>query len=197
MNEDKIYNHVTAIVLSGGKSTRMQREKGLVHFQGKRMVDHVLETVQQLTRNVILVANHNDYNCLGVPVMPDIFAGAGPIGGLYTGLTNSKSQKNLVLACDTPFVSVDFLSSLLKECGQEDVLVPVHGGMREPLCAVYDQRCVPELKRRIESGALKMMELLDALAFREIKVDTDRWNTKELFANINTPGDLKKYEEIK
>lgn len=184
----------TAVVLSGGESSRMKTEKGLVSFQGKAMIQHVLDAVSKVTDKVILIANHPEYRKLSYPCFPDIFHGVGPMGGIYSGLNYSTTRKNLVLSCDMPFITAQFLEVLLDRVGDEDILVPVYEGKPQPLCAVYDQHCREELKVRIESGNLKLQELFETLKTKRVPVDSKFSDTPSIFTNINTPEDLIRYQ---
>ncbi len=187
----------TAIVLSGGESSRMKTEKGLVSFRGKAMIQHVLETVSKVTNKVILIANHPGYQKLGYPCFPDIFSGVGPLGGIYSGLIYSTTRKNLVLSCDMPFITTQFLETFMNMAGEEDILVPVHEGKPQPLCAVYDQHCREELKARIGSGKLKLQDLFEALKTKRVHVDSKFADASSIFTNINTPEDLIRYQNQK
>lgn len=188
-------NDISIIVLSGGKSSRMKTDKGFVLIDGKPMIQHILDTLKKVSDNVIIIANDDKYKTLGFPCYADIIPDCGPIGGIYTGLVHTDSRKNLILSCDIPLVSAAFLTQLISKVATEDVLVPEHNGKTEPLCAVYDKRCMEVLKERIENGELKMMDALLQLNTVYFKMDSNEWNAVHLFTNINTPDELIENEK--
>ena len=115
------------------------------------------------------------------------------MGGIYSGLIHSSSQKNLVLGCDTPFFSDHLLRSLTENFSDEDALVTEHNGKAEPLCAIYDRNCIPHFHTLLKQGKLKVIDALQGLKTVLINFDKEAWLTKNEFANINTPEELKKY----
>ncbi|MEO8146333.1 MAG: molybdenum cofactor guanylyltransferase [Bacteroidia bacterium] len=190
--ENKVYKNITAIILAGGKSSRMKQDKGLVMLNGKMMVEYILDKAKMFTDKIIIITNSDEYNQFGFPCYADMIKDSGPMGGIYTGLANSTTQKNLVLSCDAPFVSEKVLTELIKQTNDEDVLVAAHDEKIEPLCAVYDLKCKDFFKQWIENVELKMMDALQKL--NTVKVNFTENELKNSFANINTPEDLAKHQ---
>ena len=115
------------------------------------------------------------------------------MGGIYSGLVYSVTQKNLVLSCDAPFIPEIILSALIGQAKDEDVLITEHDGKNEPLCAIYDTRCKDLFRNLIAEKRLKMQEALQNLNTVKINFDSDDKVRKDWFVNINTPEDLIKY----
>lgn len=187
---------ITAIILAGGKSSRMKQDKGLMPIQGKLMIEHIIEKVKEVTGSIIIITSDKAYLQFGLPCFADIFSGKGPLGGIYTGLLNSTSQKNLVLGCDTPFLSGHILAALRDRCDTEDALLTEHHGKAEPLCAVYSRSCIPHFRKALEDDILKITGALQGLKTVYISFDREAWMTKEIFANINTPEELNEYRNL-
>jgi molybdenum cofactor guanylyltransferase len=177
---------MTIILLAGGKSSRMKQEKGLVLLNGKMMIEHILDKIKLLSQNILIIAHHPDYQQFNVPVVADLVADCGPMGGILTALHYTKTDKNLVLSCDIPFISSEILSTLMANAGDELVLAASHQGKIEPLCAVYDRRCLPFFSESIQQNQLKMMLLLEKLAAKTM----DFSESESCFKNVNTPEDL-------
>jgi len=179
-----ISSDVTAgFVLVGGKSSRMGRDKALLPFQGKPLVEHVAEAVRAAAGSLALIGNPAAYGHLGYPVFPDSVA-AGPLGGICSALENSAAEWNLVLACDMPEVSPEFLSELLERAvrSEADCFLPAGpSGMLEPLCAAYHARCLAEIRGAIERGVRKITDGL-----RTLRMEIWRVNSDSCFRNINT-----------
>ena len=168
---------ITGIILAGGKSSRMGRDKGIVDLKGRAMIEHVIESAKAVTHNIIIIANNDNYNQFGFPVYSDLIPERGPIGGIVTGLHYSQTDRNLILSCDIPFVSVE------TEEGTE------------PLCAIYRQSNATYLRERINQNRLSMRDALKAADCYTIKISVDD-SHRASFININTPQELKQFNSI-
>jgi len=181
------------IVLSGGFSSRMGMEKGLVPFKGKPLIEHVLTTASGITDNIMIIANNEGYEQFGYPVFGDLLKEKGPIGGIHAGLTHSNAIQNLVLPCDMPLMTLAFLKYLLDQTGEIDqIVVPRYNGKIEPLCAVYNCSCLPVLKRAAESSDLSLHGLIRKAGAKFIDLDRDSPHySPYLFSNVNSMKELK------
>lgn len=182
--------NISAIILAGGKSSRMGREKGLVIFNNKPLVQHVIDALKKITANIIIVTQNKEYEQFGLPCYADIYKDKGALGGIYTGLVNSSSQKNIVVGCDMPFLSEKVLNSLIDHCEGVDALLTMHKEKEEPLCSVYDKSCIPHFQWLIEQDQLKITDALMGLKTRSISFDNENWFIGNEFANINSPDQL-------
>jgi molybdopterin-guanine dinucleotide biosynthesis protein A len=184
---------ITAIILAGGKSSRMKMEKGLVLFNGKPLVQHVIDAVKKITGHILIVTANADYLPFGYPCYEDEKKEKGALGGIYTGLYHSATQKNLVVGCDMPFLSQKLLDGLTDHIGEEDVLLTEHKGHAEPLCSVYDRRCALHIRQQLEENQLKITDALTGLKTRVISFDREDWFRGNEFVNINSIEELRKY----
>ena len=179
-----------AFVLSGGKSSRMGTDKGLVVFQGKKMIEHVFLMLGPHLHNII--SNNEAYKQFGYKVCPDIYKNCGPLGGIHSGLYNSHSDWNIVIGCDMPFVTMKFFLFLLKKIRTANcnAVVPVHEGKVEPLCALYHKSCIAVIEQQILKKQFRMQTLLENLKTAYIEVPKDQFDSEVLFRNMNTPVDI-------
>jgi molybdopterin-guanine dinucleotide biosynthesis protein A len=184
---------ITAIILAGGKSSRMKEDKGLVYFNGKMLAQHVIDVLKKITKNIIIITANSDYNQFGCPCIEDEMKDKGPLGGIYTGLINSSTQKNLFIGCDMPFLSEKILSELINRNGDEDVLLTEHLGLAEPLCSIYDRSCIAHIRPLLEQNQLKITDALVGLKTRVVSFDKEDWFAGNEFANINSIEELRKY----
>src|SRR5690242_5350819 len=168
---------ITAIILAGGKSSRMKTDKGFVNFNGKMLVEHVIDALKKITNNIFIVTQNPAYEKLGLPCYADIYKEKGALGGIYTGLVNSHMQKNIVVGCDMPFLSTHVLQELINNCEGVDALISMHKGLEEPLCSVYDKSCIPHFKALLEQDRLKITDALQGLRIRMISFDKEDWFT--------------------
>jgi len=130
----------------------------------------------------------------GVPVHPDIVLGAGPLGGILTGLAVLKADVGLFLAVDLPLVPVSLLQHLLSLAPGHDAVVPVSPGGPEPLCAVYAPACTEPIRERIARGELKMTSFWPDVRVRRVEAsELARFGDLEtLFLNVNSPADYER-----
>jgi len=181
--------HQTAgFVLTGGKSTRMGRDKALLPLDMNRtrsesLVEHVATRVRAAAGRVSLIGAPERYAALGLPLHADLVEDCGPIGGVYTALKLASADWNLVVACDMPGVTVEFLTSLLKAARDNEavcVAAQTPDGLH-PLCAVYHRRALPAVEAAIARKSLKMQDLLSSLRALPWPVPDPSW-----VENINT-----------
>lgn len=170
----------------------MGKDKALLRFRGGVMAGHVAAAVAAAAGSATLIGDPQKYGHLGYPVLPDRTPGKGPVGGIETALASTAADWNLVLACDLPAVSPDFLRALLDaaERSGADALLPAGpSGRLEPLCAVYHRRCRQPLRRALDAGVLKVTDALAGLRLAPWTV-TD----SECFQNVNTPAEWAAYD---
>lgn len=186
---------VSAAILAGGRARRFGgADKASLAVGGARIIDRQLAALSTVADDVRIVTNDPArYADLGVRLVPDAIAGAGPLGGIYSALLDAAHERVLVLACDLPFITAALLERLVAESepGEDvDAVVPRSPRGLEPLCALYTRRCAPEMKNRIETGALQVAGLLDAVRTRVLGPDSlAPYDEGVLFENVNTPHD--------
>ncbi|MCX6624076.1 MAG: molybdenum cofactor guanylyltransferase [Acidobacteria bacterium] len=173
--------------MTGGASSRMGRDKSLLPFRGRTLVEHVAGVVAEAAGSATLIGAPERYYALGLPVIADTLEPSGPLGGIVTALRVSEADWNLVVACDMPALSVPMLASLLaaaREAGA-DCLLPVEAdGRAQPLCAVYHRRAAAALEEALRGGVRKVTGALAGLRVAE-------WRALNagVFENVNTPSD--------
>ena len=183
---------VTGIVLAGGASSRMGKDKGLCDFKGKPLVSYAIDILQPLCDNIIISSNNiNDYQRFGLPVYEDIYKNIGPIGGIYTCLKKSSTIANLVVSCDTPFLISSVLKFVLENSDNYDVVAPKHGkSFYEPLAAYYSKSIVNLIEESINAKDYKLINFFDKIRFLGLNVGGIEGYTDSIFKNLNSPEDL-------
>jgi molybdenum cofactor guanylyltransferase len=194
---------IAAYILAGGMSSRLGRDKAMVELGGRPLLMHIHALLATVASHVTVVAPRR-YSALHVDVIPDEWPGYGPLGGIvtalrHTGLEMPEREWNLILGCDMPFLTRDWLVYLAERTqgSAADVLVPrTAQGLVEPLCAAYRTRCAAALAVALDRGVRKITDGLAALAIEP--VDEAAWKKFDsggmLFKNMNTPED---YEEVR
>jgi molybdenum cofactor guanylyltransferase len=163
-----------AVVLAGGRSSRMGRPKALLDWHGRSAVRHAVEVVRQGVGGgpvCVVRAPGQELPPLDAILVDDAVAYDGPLAGLHAGLEALAGQVEIVFACgvDTPLLVPAFVSRV---CGslrdRDDAVVPVIDGRAQPLLAVYRTAIVPQLQTLLDRGALGLKDVADACAVREL-----------------------------
>lgn len=187
---------MNAIILAGGKSERMKKNKALVMLDGKPIIAHVCDLLREMFEELILVTNSpRDYSFLGVKMVTDLIKGKGSLGGLYTGLFYATSTHALVVACDMPFLKKEVIGYLMKQASPRwDVIVPCISGGYEPLHAIYARRCLPYIQEHLLADELRITGFYPQVRVKAVDGSELSHLDPELrsWLNINTPEDLKK-----
>ncbi|MBI2817909.1 MAG: molybdenum cofactor guanylyltransferase [Acidobacteria bacterium] len=175
----------------------MRDDKALLPFAGRPLAAHVAEVVHRTCGNVTLVGSCSKYLDIGIPVIEDVMPGLGPLSGIHAALLHSGDRLSMILGCDMPYVSAEFLMLLrdIAESAQADAVVPESKAFKyEPLCAVYAPACLPLIEAAVQSGDNRIRLVLERVRVR--LVTADEWQPYDadgkLFLNLNTPEDYQK-----
>lgn len=181
--------NITAYVLCGGKSVRMQTEKGLVLYKGKSFIQWIIDAIMPVTSDIILVTSNSDYSHMGLPMIEDIFKNKGPVGGIYTALRHSKTERNLILSCDIPKINADLLRELIDQSKQKDASITfLSDGKNDfPLIGVYKKEALKTLAEAISSDKLKLCPLVNMISHQKIIINSEQ---KSFVQNINSKAEL-------
>ncbi len=185
--------NASGILLAGGRSSRMGRDKALLPFGSSTLIEHMARKMLPCFREVIIVsARRRQYAVEGTVCIEDSIPDAGPLGGLYAGLSAAQHQSAFVTACDMPNFSPELARLLLNRQEGYDAAIPLYRMRPEPLCAVYSVNLLPSLYEFIRKGGRKMRDFIQTM-----KVDYINENEMEkivdparVFLNINSPGDI-------
>jgi len=193
-------NPVSIAILAGGQSSRMGTNKALSVVGGKRIIDRIVERVQDLSDELIIIANlPDDYAALGLPIHADLIPGKGPLGGLYTAISTAPAEYVLVVSCDQPFLNARLLQYLIDQRHGWDVVVPLAAdGYPQSMHAVYGKGCLPAILNCLAADKLKMIGFFAEVRVRTVageeieRIDPARHS----FINVNSLADLQEAEQI-
>lgn len=187
-------NEVGIIILAGGLSSRMGTDKGLMLVNKQPVISYLLKTVQQITKNILLISDHKGYQEFGYAVVEDRIKNIGPIGGLLSGLEASNTEWNIVLSCDVPLVSEKLLKALIDlKLNGKLLAVAKHHDRTHPLIGIYSKQLLPAIQSLINQKKYRMSGLYNNKS--ALIVDFSHFPAKE-FLNLNTPTELDTFKQI-
>jgi molybdopterin-guanine dinucleotide biosynthesis protein A len=203
---------VTGILLAGGRSRRMGRDKNWVTLNGRPLISWVLGALQEVSDHQLIVAREPEQvmrlETLGVPVVVDKIEARGPLTGIHAGLKAIDTDLAVVVACDMPLVRPDLLRLMAGAIGPMHAAVPYVGDAEppttiraggsakdsglQPLLAAYRRSCIPTLEKLLRSGPMPTTALLSVIKTRVVHPEIWREADPDgrSFHNVNTHEDL-------
>jgi molybdopterin-guanine dinucleotide biosynthesis protein A len=189
---------IEGFILAGGESSRMGRDKALLELEGVALIVRTARLVESAAERCAIIGDTVRLEGLELFVIDDEFPGAGPLGGIATALRASQAEWNLIVACDLPYLTREWLEFLIGHAMQSDAdaMLPMNERGAEPLCAMYHKRAEAAIRAALDRGVRKVT---DGLADVRIKfIEPREWKGFDsdglLFKNMNSPAD---YEEAK
>ncbi|HEX3559667.1 MAG TPA: molybdenum cofactor guanylyltransferase [Pyrinomonadaceae bacterium] len=183
-------------ILAGGASSRMGEDKSRLRLGGVTFVERIAETIRPLASRVSLVSSRPDASAHGLPVVRDVYASRGALGGIHAALKRCRAPCALIVSCDLPFVTRELferLSSLRTD--ETDAVAPVQDdGRPQPLCALYAANtCRSVADEMLRTDRLRPRELLSLVRTRWVAFDelSDLAGSELFFSNVNTPEDYE------
>lgn len=187
----------SAIILAGGKSSRMGTNKALLPMDGKTNIELIKDQLTPFFSDIIVVTNDFEaYEFLKVPMVKDEYIGKGPLAGIHTGLKNSKTETNFFVACDMPFVSGELAKHLIELCDHYEGVVPRINGTLHPLFSVFRKSVLPKVEQCLQEDRLRIRDLLEELQVLYVNEGELEGvmvgNIEKVFYNMNYPLDYEK-----
>ncbi len=192
---------VTGVIVAGGKSKRMGRPKAFIEFEGKPLIQRVVEKIEPICAETFIVANDLEaFGKFGVPVVADVYPGKASLGGIYTGLYVAEHSHVLVVGCDMPFLNQDLLRFLVSLAPPYDVVIPrakdrsgkgpyippdateeekalwltrpiARETDLQPMHAVYSKQCMPVIRAHLANGDYRAIGFHDDVRLRVVEED--------------------------
>lgn len=183
---------LSAIILAGGKSTRMKYNKELIKIKNEYLVHTQIKKLEKIFNEIIIVTNNVEhYKNYKVRVVSDILEGNTPIIGLHAGLLASKNEFNYVIACDMPNINLDFINFLISQVSDQDAIVCKQNNFIEPFNAIYNKKVKNQIESFVANNQYGFQRLVQSVNASYIKEkDVAKYNTVNMFMNINTEDDL-------
>jgi len=191
-------NQIVGFILAGGESSRMGRDKALLEIGGVPLLVRTARLVESVVGTPAVIGNTDAYRPLDLRLIGDDWPGAGPLGAIATALRASSAPWSLVVACDLPYLTKEWLKYLAARAlaSSADAVLPMNARGAEPLCAVYHKRSEAAIHAALAQGTRKVTDGL-----KNVRVETiepAEWKAFDseglLFKNMNSPED---YEEAR
>ena len=193
------------VIQAGGQSQRMGQNKALMPFLGQPLIERIVQRLMMkkpAADEILINTNQPDlFSFLDLAMFPDLIAGKGPLGGLFTALSVAKFPLVAVVACDMPFINPQLLGLERDLLGVDewDVVLPRSNDGLEPLHAVYRKDvCLPAIRMALNEDRLRMISWLGDVKVREIGIEELVIIDPDLrsFMNVNTPDEFKRAEQL-
>jgi molybdenum cofactor guanylyltransferase len=194
---------ISCIILAGGKSIRFGHDKILEKIGNTSLLEQVISQTEPISKDIIIVTAKERTlpeltNHPKIRVVHDIVPGMGSLGGIYTGLVESKSHYNLVVAADMPLLNESLLRYMIKVSKGYDLTMPRIGKLYEPLHAIYSRNCIIPAKNIMDQGKKIIVELFSYVKVKFVEAEEiERFDPQHLsFFNINTQEDKERALKI-
>ena len=179
----------SAVILAGGKSSRMREDKSLIRIDGITILELLARQLLPLAAEVLISSNDPaSHGFLGLPLVPDESPGCGPIMGILSCLSAARYEKVFFTPCDIPGLPAEFITDLLVRAQSADLVMPLDAqGRYEPLLAVYSRSLVPLIRELVVAGERRIVSIL---GLPGIKADFVSLAGQTWYRNLNSPEDL-------
>jgi molybdopterin-guanine dinucleotide biosynthesis protein A len=191
------------IVLAGGKSTRLGRDKASEILLDRSLLQRAIDCLDGVVDEIIVVKARQQSlpatisNTL-VQVVEDAYPGTGPLGGIYTGLIAAEAPAAVAVACDMPLLQPALLAELLRLLPGHDLVAPIKEALPEPLCAAYAKSCIDPVRRKLEAGEYKASAYFDEVD--ALLLEPRVWQQFDpnglSFLNVNREEDLDRVRHV-
>jgi len=200
------HREIAAFILAGGANSRMGRNKALIKFAGEPLILHTVRMLEARVSSVTVIGPVEPFQKLGLHTVPDEIPGVqkvagyqGPLAGIVTALGVALARWNLILACDLPYLTGEWIDKLVLRARQSSALacVPRTPGGLEPLAAVYRREAYAPLAEAFRKGVRKITDALATIPVETIAAEElgEPEQGGLVLRNMNTPEDYKAAEE--
>lgn len=201
---------INGIILSGGQSSRMGKDKALLKVGAKTIIEIIIDKLKPFCNEIIISADGIDkYLQFGFKVVPDKFKNSGPLAGIYSSLLESNLERNFIISCDLPLVSQKIIQRLINFNSSKEIILPFTDGKYHQLCGVYSKSVLENAesilnaeekngrKGEEEKGRKRNTSVKRLLDISQVDfVDVTSISGENEFLNMNTIEDFRKIQSI-
>lgn len=185
---------ISGVVIAGGKSSRMGRDKAFIRYGDKFLIEYSLKLLQEYCDEIFISAgdDHERFLHLGFTIVLDEHKGIGPIAGIHAALKKARNPYLLVLPCDTPFLQCSTIFSITRFAPLHKAVYAELESKAEPLIACYSKDLLLPIEQMIREENYKLQNLIDRDKTKAIP-----FHQKDQFRNLNRPGDLEEVSPMR
>jgi molybdopterin-guanine dinucleotide biosynthesis protein A len=197
----------TGVLLVGGESRRMGRNKAFLEIEGQTLLERSLQVLDRVCAEVFISCRENTmYQDFGFKTIPDLIKGQGPMAGLYAALQQANYEYMFIVACDMPFLNAEAITCLHGFCEDYDIILPSVSGKVHTLHAYYHKRILPFIERDLKANKLSINRAifggsLNELNKRVIAIEKEIVDPRmqnifiKSLVNVNTPQEWESMVE--
>ncbi len=189
MMEGIAAEHLCGVILTGGASRRMGRDKAMLTLDDETFIDRIAAAMTSVLNDVLLSGSDIDRaRCIGLRSVPDEIPSVGPLGGIYSAFHSTDADALVVAACDLPFVTTELLKCLMDFARSNAVVYAADSREAQPLLGVYPRSVLPVLDRYLCCGGRSVHRFLAEIESIPVRVDEHIHNyDMRSLLNVNTP----------
>ena len=186
------YEKISAIILSGGLSKRMGKDKCDLEFDGETLLNLQIDKMKLIGITDIIASGYRGKDCKAKVISDDIMK--GPLSGILLGLKNIINDRAFVISVDVPLVRVESIKRIIDYSFEQDldIVMMRHNGNREPLMGVYKKSLINDIEKILKGDKLSVMKLADAVNYEFLDIDDD----DKYYLNVNYKDDYDKLLKI-
>ena len=191
----------SAVILCGGKSSRMGFDKCKIKVNNKFLIEIIAEQLEQVFDNIIFMSNDLErFKHTKYMVVEDMIINSGPIGAIYTALKQTTSKYVFITACDMPIISLDYIKYMMELLKTENAegVVSYNSKFIEPLYAFYSVDMIDTFERELKKNNFKLLDVIKSCKMHYIEEETWRQycSGMDIFTNLNYESDLTVLKNI-
>ncbi len=190
------HDQITGVILAGGKSIRMGRDKARLEVAGVSLFENLLGVMKRLFSRVLIAGDRPDLEQPDVSSYPDLYPGSA-LGGLYTGLFEAKHEMIFASSCDIPFPSEALIRLIVSHGEGYDVVVPKTPYGLEPLFALYHKNCLHLMHEMLERHVYRIYDFYPDVRVCYLNMEDHFPKWRRSLMNVNTPEEYHRIIERK
>lgn len=191
-NETDPTSDVTAVILAGGRSRRMGRDKATLMVAGQTLFARTREMVHSIFAQVLIAGDRPDLATTEVPSVADIYPGSA-LGGLHGGLSAARTPWIFVVPCDLAHPDPQLVRYLLSRRNGCDLVVPRTPQGLEPVFALYHKNCLAVMTQMLATGNFRIFDFYDQVRACYVDTRTLPMDWQRALINLNTPDDVRRF----
>lgn len=170
----------------------MGSDKGLLPYKNSTLIEHAIDSIKPYCVSIILSTNNTAYGRFEYKVVKDHYKGIGPLGGIFSGLSESDNNSCLITACDIPFIDKEILKDMIAEADHAQfVLLKIPDGFFQPFPVILSCKVLPLIAEQIRLGNHKLQNVYTIIE-QQMQNDVCIIDIETAPENINRKEDLVK-----